>query len=263
MGELGPQAAGLKRVEVNSADRIFQLLREGNMRRKTEATDANAVSSRSHAVLEIVVNRADRNNYQKNVFTGKLALVDLAGAERAHETNNHGQQLRDGANINRSLLALANCINALGKRKKKGFVFVPFRNSKLTRWYSRMCESTVFFSTRTCVLISLARSAYFSVLTVWLYCASEEATVAIITVRELPQSPSLSRRVSLEFRKGTKTKPFFLRFPSALMQLASASRLRLMLAPSRSCCPWLFVSWARSAPARSTSASFPVKTFFW
>ena len=26
-----------------------------------------------------------------------------------------GQKLRDGANINRSLLALANCINALGK----------------------------------------------------------------------------------------------------------------------------------------------------
>jgi kinesin family protein 18/19 len=28
---------------------------------------------------------------------------------------------------------LANCINALGKRKGKGFVFVPFRDSKLTR----------------------------------------------------------------------------------------------------------------------------------
>lgn len=64
---------------------------------------------------------------------GKLALVDLAGSERASETNNRGQQLKDGANINRSLLALANCINALGKRTKKGFVFVPFRNSKLTR----------------------------------------------------------------------------------------------------------------------------------
>ena len=131
--ELGPQVAGLKRVQVSSADKIFQLLREGNMRRKTEATDANATSSRSHAVLEIIVNRSDKNHYQKSVFRGKLTLVDLAGAERAHETNNAGQQLRDGANINRSLLALANCINALGKRKKKGFVFVPFRNSKLTR----------------------------------------------------------------------------------------------------------------------------------
>ena len=47
----------------------------------------------------------------------KLSLVDLAGSERASETLNHGQQLRDGANINKSLLALANCINALGKGK--------------------------------------------------------------------------------------------------------------------------------------------------
>ena len=131
--ENGPQVAGLRRIQVHSAEKIFQLLREGNMRRKTESTDANAESSRSHAVLEIVVRRSDKNHYQKNVYTAKLALVDLAGAERAHETNNQGQQLRDGANINRSLLALANCINALGKRKKKGFVFVPFRNSKLTR----------------------------------------------------------------------------------------------------------------------------------
>lgn len=152
--ELGPQAAGLKRVEVNSADRIFQLLREGNMRGKTEATDANAVSSRSHAVLEIVVNRADRNNYQKNVFMGKLALVDLAGAERAHETNNHGQQLRDGANVNRSLLALANCINALGKRKKKGFVFVPFRNSKLTR----LLKDGLCGNSRTVMIATVASS---------------------------------------------------------------------------------------------------------
>ena len=32
----------------------------------------------------------------------------------------------EGAKINRSLLALANCINALGDKNKKGF-FVPYR----------------------------------------------------------------------------------------------------------------------------------------
>lgn len=62
---------------------------------------------------------------------GKLALVDLAGSERASETNNGGQKLRDGANINRSLLALANCINALGKQQKKGLAYVPYRNRYL------------------------------------------------------------------------------------------------------------------------------------
>ena len=50
------------------------------------------------------------------------------------DTNNVGQKLRDGANINRSLLALANCINALGKPSaSKAASYVPYRNSKLTR----------------------------------------------------------------------------------------------------------------------------------
>lgn len=65
---------------------------------------------------------------------GKLSLVDLAGSERAAETNNAGQKLRDGANINKALLALANVINALGKMERNGATsHIPYRNSKLTR----------------------------------------------------------------------------------------------------------------------------------
>lgn len=55
----------------------------------------------------------------------------LLCSERANETNSGGQKLRDGANINRSLLALANCINALGKQQKKGLAYVPYRNRYL------------------------------------------------------------------------------------------------------------------------------------
>ncbi|GLJ30794.1 hypothetical protein SUGI_0610950 [Cryptomeria japonica] len=129
----GITVAGLRRIKVNSADKIFELLNVGNSRRKTESTEANATSSRSHAVLEITVKRQQKNQYRSQVLRGKLALVDLAGSERASETNNAGQKLRDGANINRSLLALATCINALGKQQKKGLAYVPYRNSKLTR----------------------------------------------------------------------------------------------------------------------------------
>lgn len=75
--------------------------------------------------------RKQRNKYRNQVLRGKLALVDLAGSERASETNSGGQKLRDGANINRSLLALANCINALGKQQKKGLAYVPYRNRYL------------------------------------------------------------------------------------------------------------------------------------
>ncbi|KAK6923894.1 Kinesin motor domain [Dillenia turbinata] len=131
--EQGIIVAGLRCIKVHSADKILELLNLGNSRRKTESTEVNETSSRSHAVLEIVVNRKQRNKYRNQVIQGKLALVDLAGSERASEANSGGQKLRDGANINRSLLALANCINALGKQQKKGLAYVPYRNSKLTR----------------------------------------------------------------------------------------------------------------------------------
>ncbi|XP_031095873.1 kinesin-like protein KIN-8B isoform X1 [Ipomoea triloba] len=131
--EQGIVVAGLRCIKVKSADKILELLNLGNSRRKTDSTEANEASSRSHAVLEIKVTRKQSAKYPNQVIKGKLALVDLAGSERASETNSGGLKLRDGANINRSLLALANCINALGKQQKKGLAYVPYRNSKLTR----------------------------------------------------------------------------------------------------------------------------------
>ena len=54
------------------------------------------------------------------VSMAKLSLIDLAGSERATVTANRGERLREGANINRSLLALGNCINALASNKVGG-----------------------------------------------------------------------------------------------------------------------------------------------
>lgn len=59
-------------------------------------------------------------------------------SERASETNSGGHKLRDGANINRSLLALANCINALGKQQKKGLAYVPYRNRCINFFQSKL-----------------------------------------------------------------------------------------------------------------------------
>lgn len=60
---------------------------------------------------------------------GRLYLTDLAGSERAKKTKNRGKRLQEGAHINRSLLALGNCINALSDGAK----YVNYRDSKLTR----------------------------------------------------------------------------------------------------------------------------------
>lgn len=56
-------------------------------------------------------------------FLSGCCVVSLVrdSSERASATNNRGEQLRQGANINKSLLSLANCINALaGNRRRRG-----------------------------------------------------------------------------------------------------------------------------------------------
>lgn len=63
----------------------------------------------------------------------KFHFVDLAGSERAKRTGAQGVQLKEGIDINKGLLALGNVISALGDEQKKGKVFVPYRDSKLTR----------------------------------------------------------------------------------------------------------------------------------
>jgi uncharacterized membrane protein YgcG len=129
----GPVVASITEIEATSSQEIMSLLHQGNAKRSQAATAANEVSSRSHAVLQVVVENRDRApGTVANIKLGKLSLVDLAGSERAANTKNVGARLVEGANINRSLLALGNCINALGEKGNKGN-FVPYRDSKLTR----------------------------------------------------------------------------------------------------------------------------------
>ena len=158
--ERGPVPVGLTRIAVRCADDITRLLHEGNERRSIDYTEANATSSRSHAVLEISVKRWARRakGKEKQVLCGKLSLVDLAGSERASDTLNSGQKLRDGANINKSLLALANCINALGRHsssKVKGRMYIPYRNSKLTR----LLKDGLSGNSRTAMIATVSASS--------------------------------------------------------------------------------------------------------
>lgn len=74
-------------------------------------------------------------------------MVDLAGSERAAVTENKGIRLVEGANINKSLLSLGNCINILADTSKKG-AFVPYRDSKLTRYL----KDSLGGNTKTCMI---------------------------------------------------------------------------------------------------------------
>ncbi|XP_036168354.1 kinesin-like protein KIF19 [Myotis myotis] len=128
------QIAGITEVSTSNAQEIMQLLTRGNRQRTQEPTAANRTSSRSHAVLQVSVRRQGRGHHlAEGVRVGRLFLVDLAGSERASQTRNRGKRMQEGAHINRSLLALGNCINALSERGGGRTQYVNFRDSKLTR----------------------------------------------------------------------------------------------------------------------------------
>ena len=126
---------GITEITPKSSEHILNILKKGNKNRTTESTNANETSSRSHAILQIMVSYKDKAsgiNYE--IKFGKLSLIDLAGSERASMTKNKGMRLFEGANINKSLLTLGNCINALCEANEKGVkTYVPYRDSKLTR----------------------------------------------------------------------------------------------------------------------------------
>ncbi|KAK4937320.1 tubulin-dependent ATPase kip3 [Elasticomyces elasticus] len=124
--------AGLSSHHPQNVQEVMDMIMKGNEMRTMSPTEANATSSRSHAVLQINVAQKDRNASVEEPHTmATLSIIDLAGSERASATKNRGERLLEGANINKSLLALGSCINALCDPRKRNHV--PYRNSKLTR----------------------------------------------------------------------------------------------------------------------------------
>ena len=102
------QIQGLQEVLVSSEQELQENINLGNSIRTTHSTAANDESSRSHAVWQIII-----KNGRSGDQLGKLKLVDLAGSERAQDTQSNNRQRRlEGADINKSLLALKEWIRA-------------------------------------------------------------------------------------------------------------------------------------------------------
>lgn len=124
--------SNLSRHRPESVEEVMHLIMAGNANRTSSPTEANATSSRSHAVLQINIDQKNRTGDVKEEHTfATLSIIDLAGSERAAATKNRGARLNEGANINKSLLALGNCINALCDPRRRNHI--PYRDSKLTR----------------------------------------------------------------------------------------------------------------------------------
>jgi len=115
---------GLQENNCDTAQDLIEQILRGNGARKTGGTSVHNNSSRSHAVLQIT----SRNKRGK--VHGSYSFIDLAGSERAADTQKSDRQRRiEGAEINKSLLALKECIRALDQKASH----LPFRGSKLTQ----------------------------------------------------------------------------------------------------------------------------------
>uniref|UniRef100_A0A8D0GUQ1 Kinesin-like protein n=1 Tax=Sphenodon punctatus TaxID=8508 RepID=A0A8D0GUQ1_SPHPU len=153
----GVVVQGLTLHQPKSAEEILQMLDYGNKNRTQHPTDVNATSSRSHAVFQIYLRQQDKTaSISRNVRIAKMSLIDLAGSERASAANTKGARLREGANINRSLLALGNVINALADPKSKK-QHIPYRNSKLTR----LLKDSLGGNCRTIMMAAVSPSSMF------------------------------------------------------------------------------------------------------
>ncbi|PSC74516.1 Kinesin-II 95 kDa subunit [Micractinium conductrix] len=155
----GVHVEGLSEWVVRSPAEVYALMERGAAVRATGATKLNEISSRSHAIFMLIVEKstpsasldgepgggADQLNgnmgssrgpgsARQSVKVGKLNLVDLAGSERVHVTGATGKRLEESKKINQSLSALGNVIAALTDPKgRDGRPHVPYRDSKLTR----------------------------------------------------------------------------------------------------------------------------------
>ncbi|XP_066361018.1 kinesin-like protein KIN-13A [Miscanthus floridulus] len=132
---------GLQKFEVSDIQIVKEYIERGIAARSTGSTGVNEESSRSHAILQLAVKKhiivkdtrrqRDRDaNEAKNIkAVGKISFIDLAGSEcGADTTDNDGQTRIEGTEINKSLLALKECIRALDNDQ----IHIPFRGSKLT-----------------------------------------------------------------------------------------------------------------------------------
>lgn len=163
--------SGAREEAVSSLQQMMKALEDGSKNRTTASTKMNLTSSRSHAIFTVFIEQTihpdmvmkDENNskydnssintvndssddtainpsinmlqkLKPEIRKCKFHFVDLAGSERLKRTGAQGQQLKEGIDINKGLLALGNVISALGDDQKRGkLLHVPYRDSKLTR----------------------------------------------------------------------------------------------------------------------------------
>lgn len=190
---------------VRTSEQVDALLDFGNKHRTTDSHCLNDASSRSHAIFQLRIEHG--GGVRRRGHTSKLSLIDLAGSERAKKTRSDKKMLNEGANINKSLLTLAKCITALGSRRRG--VFVPFRDSKLTRVLKDSLAGTCSTSMIACVSSS---SCQFEEVRETLTYAHRARNIKIKPLRQVhlksePNIPAVAETLRDELAQAEEARP--------------------------------------------------------
>lgn len=166
----GVYATPLKEEIVQSPNQLLRVIARGDQQRRVAGTQFNARSSRSHAVVQIVVESRERTAgptddprrdklLPGSVLVSTLSLIDLAGSERAAESK---ERRTEGGHINKSLLTLGTVIARLSGDNEiadKDQKHLPYRDSKLTRLLQPALSGNSLVSILCTVQLSAAASS--------------------------------------------------------------------------------------------------------
>lgn len=188
----GPYVEGLSSLIAKSYEDILMCLDLGNKQRATAATGMNDKSSRSHSVFTIVLSQRKRSaasaDLDDHSIVSRINLVDLAGSERQSSAQTSGQRLKEGASINRSLLALGTVINLLAERTAaaSGRLYIPYRDSSLT-W---LLKESLGGNSRTVMLatVSPASAHVDETLSTLRYASRARSIVNVARINEDPNA---------------------------------------------------------------------------
>ncbi len=134
----------LNQYPVTDLQSLMAYLAKGNLNRSTASTHVHDKSSRSHAIFTITFIQAKVENEIPVEIMSKLHLVDLAGSERASPDFKYDKkQLKEGSNINKSLVSLGNVISILAENTKRAFSVNNLNTMGLNSTFGSTADSTI------------------------------------------------------------------------------------------------------------------------
>lgn len=143
-------------ARISSPQEALEIFALGAQNRHVASTAMNRESSRSHSVFTIFVQSRREGEQIVDVREARFNLVDLAGSERQQLTGTVGVRLKEAGNINKSLLALSNVINALVETAGGRPRHVHYRDSKLTF----LLKDSLGGNSKTCIVANVSPSPF-------------------------------------------------------------------------------------------------------